>query len=202
LPVEEPTGSVVLDIGAGTSEVAMISMGAIVATKLIPIGGHDFDQKVATHLKREHGVLIGERVAEQIKLQISSISPCGEVEIVGRDMASELLKTVRLTSQEIRGALERPVTRIIAATQEMLSRTPPELAGDVMEGGITLTGGSSHLNGLAERLRLAIGTPVRVADAPSTCIAIGLARLADKQLARSQPSVRPALSFTTSTARY
>jgi rod shape-determining protein MreB len=203
LPVEEPTGSLVLDVGAGTTEVAMISMGAIVASKLIPIGGHQLDQRISTHLKRTHGVLIGERTAEQIKLQISSGSPWPEdapIEILGRDMATEMLQTVRLTRQEIHGALERPLTRIIEATQQTLTRTPPELASDVIDRGITLTGGSSLLPGLAERLRLEMGTPVHVADAPCTRIAIGLARLVEKQPSSPQSPVRRATAVTTATA--
>ena len=203
LPVQEPTGSMVLDIGAGTSEVATISMGAIVASRLIPVGGHEFDERIVTHLKRTHGVLISDQTAEQIKLQISSTSPYGQdpqIEILGRDIASEMLKSVQLTSQEIRGALERPLTRIIEATKETLSRTPPQLACDVMDRGITLTGGSSLLHGLAERLRLEMGTTVRVADSPCTCIAIGSARLVEKQLTRSQSSMRRAIAVTTATA--
>jgi rod shape-determining protein MreB and related proteins len=183
LPVQEPSGSMVLDIGAGRSEVAMISTGGIVASRLILGGGHEFDRRIVTHLKRTHAVLIGERTAEQIKLQLSSTSPSGQdaqIEVLGRDIASEMLTSVRLTSQEIRGVLERPLTRIVEATTETLTRTPPQLACDVIDRGITLTGGSSLLHGLAERLRLEIGTDVCVADSPSTRIAVGLARIVEK----------------------
>ena len=183
----------VLDIGAGMSEVAVISLGTIVASQSIPVGGHTFDQRIVTHLKRAHGVLIGEQTAEQIKLQISSRSPYGhdaQIQILGRDMASEMLKSVPLTSREILGTLARPLAQIIEATKETLTRTPPELAGDVIERGITLTGGSSLLHGLADRLRLETGTPVRVADSPCTCIALGLGTLIEKQLNRSRSSVR------------
>ena len=203
LPVAEPTGSMVLDIGAGMSEVAVISMGTIVASQSIPVGGNTFDQRIVTHLKRAHGVLIGEQTAEQIKLQISSLSPYGhdaQIQILGRDMASEMLKSVQLTGTEILGTLARPLTRIIEATKETLTRTPPELAGDVIERGITLTGGSSLLHGLADRLHLETGTPVRVADSPCTCIALGLGTLFEKELNRSRSSARPVVAVRTAAA--
>ena len=140
LPVEEPTGSMVLDIGVGTTELALISMGAIVASRLIPIGGHEFDERIVTHLKREHMVLVGRQTAEQIKIQIGSVPSYGQdaqIDALGRDMAAQMPTTVRLTSQEIRGALVRPLTQIIEATREILTRTPPQLACDVMDRGIT-----------------------------------------------------------------
>ena len=176
LPVEQPTGSMVLDIGAGTSEVAVISMGTIVASCMLPIGGDELDAAIASHLKRAHRVLIGARTAEQIKFQIGSAFPDGEqaeTEIVGRDISSDRLATVRLTSTEIRGALDKPLKRIIEAVLETLTRTPPQLACDIMEHGITLAGGSSLLHGLPKRLSLETAMPARLADAPSTCVAIG-----------------------------
>jgi rod shape-determining protein MreB and related proteins len=180
LPVEQPTGSMVLDIGGGKCEVAVISMGAIVASRSIPVGGGELDQRIVGHLKRSHRVLIGEQTAEQIKLEIGSASAeadDAEIEILARDVASERLKAVRLTRQEIRSTLDRPITRVLQAAREILASTPPPLACDVMDRGITLTGGSSLLHGLAERLSRQTGTPARVADRPRTCIAIGAARL-------------------------
>lgn len=203
LPVEEPIGSMVLDIGAGTSEVAVISMGAIVASRLIPVGGHDLDERILSHLKREHAVVVGRRTAEQIKLQIGSAARHGQgphVETLGRDMASECLRTVTLTSQEIRCALERPLTWIIEATREILRSTPPQLACDVMDRGITLTGGGALLHGLADRLRLATGIPARLADGPSTCVAIGAMRLVDSGPTRSQSPAPRALVATPAAA--
>ncbi|HYB27256.1 MAG TPA: rod shape-determining protein MreB [Solirubrobacteraceae bacterium] len=184
LPVEEPTGSMVLDIGAGTTEVAMISMGAIVTSRLIPIGGQELSDRIAAHLKREHAVLVGQQAAEQIKADIGSASPYGhdrKIEIIGRDMGSERLKTMRLTGLEIGCVLERPLARIIEATEETLTRTPPLLACDVMDRGITLIGGGSLLHGLRDRLAGETRMPAHLADAPSTCVAIGASRLVESR---------------------
>ena len=184
LPVGEPIGSMVLDLGGGRCEIAVISMGAVVASRSILVGGCDFDQRIVAHLKRRHRVLIGEQTAEQIKVQIGSASmhvQDAQIEILARDMASETLKRVRLTGEEIRGTLESPITRVIQATKETLACTPPQLASDIMDHGITLTGGGSLLHGLAERLSRETGTPTRVADGPFTCTAIGAARALDKQ---------------------
>jgi rod shape-determining protein MreB and related proteins len=192
LPVEEPTGSMVLDIGAGTTEVSMMSMGAIVTSRSIPIGGQELDERIAAHLKRKHALLVGQQAAERIKADIGSVSPCGrdgQIEILGRDMGSERLKTMRLTGPEIRCVLERPLARIIDATKEALTGAPPLLACDVMDRGITLTGGGSLLHGLKERLARETGVPVHLVDAPSTCVAIGASRLVESRM-RSRPSPR------------
>ena len=200
LPVHEPIGSMVLDLGGGRCEVAVISMGAVVASRSIPVGGCDFDQRIIAHLKRRHRVLIGEQTAERIKVQIGSASmhaPDAQIEILARDMASETLKRVRLTGQEIRGTLESQITRVIQATKETLACTPPQLASDVMDLGITLTGGGSLLHGLAERLSRETGTPARVADGPFTCTAIGAAKALDQQpLVPDRPRT-PGVAVTT-----
>ena len=200
LPVEEPTGSMVLDVGGGRCEVAVISMGAIVASRSIPVGGCDFDQRIVAHLKRRHRVLIAEQTAEQIKVQIGSASTHAQdaqIEILARDMASETLRCVRLTGQEIQGTLESPITRVIQATKETLACTPPQLASDVLDRGITLTGGGSLLHGLAERLGRHTGTPARVADRPFTCTAIGAARALDKQPLVPNRPYAPGVAVTT-----
>jgi rod shape-determining protein MreB and related proteins len=203
LPVEEPTGSMVLDLGGGRCEVAVISMGAIVASRSIPIGGCDFDQRIVTYLKRTHGVLVDEHTAEQIKVQIGSASTYAadaQIEILGRDIASERPKRVRITGREIRGTLESLITRVIQAAEDTLACTPPQLACDVIDRGITLIGGGSLLHGLAERLSARTGTPARVADRPCTCTAIGAARALDKR--RLAPSRRraPAVALSTPAA--
>jgi rod shape-determining protein MreB len=203
LPVEHPIGSMVLDIGAGGSEVATISMGAIVASRFVAVGGHEFDQRIITHLKREHRVLIGRQTAEDIKLEIGSASPDGphsQTEIRGRDITSGRLRAARLTSQEIRGALEQPLTKIIEAITETLAETPPQLACDVMDRGIMLAGGSSRLYGLAERVRLKTGMPAHIADSPHTCVAIGLAKVLENDAARPRSSARRAVLTTAATA--
>ena len=203
LPVQEPTGSMVLDLGGGRCDVAVISMGAIVASRSIPVGGCDLDRRIVAHLKRRHRVLIGEQTAEQIKLQIGSASTHVEdaqMEILARDIASGGLKRVRLTRQEIRGVLEDPIAQVIRAAQETLACTSPELACDVMDRGILLTGGASLLHGLAERLSCHTGTPARVAERPGTCIAIGAARALDHQSLVVNRACAPALTVTTAAA--
>jgi rod shape-determining protein MreB and related proteins len=199
LPVEQPTGSMVLDIGAGTSEVALISMEAIVASRRLTVGGHELDMRILTHLKREHQVLTGQQTAEQIKIQIASASSYGQdaaIDIPARYLGADSLQTVRLASQDIHGALERPIAQIIEATKETLTRTPPQLACDVMDRGITLTGGGSLLHGLAERLRRETGMPTRLAESPSTCVAIGSSRSVERQTTRSRSSAARAILAT------
>ena len=184
LPVAEPTGSMVLDLGGGRCEVAVMSLGAVVASRSIPVGSCDFDQRIVAHLKRRHAILVAEHTAEQIKVHIGSASTHAkdaQIEILARDMASETLKRVRLTGQQIHGTLESPITRIIQATKDTLACTPPQLASDVMDRGILLSGGGSLLHGLAEQLGRQTGTPARVADRPFTSTAIGLTRALDKQ---------------------
>jgi rod shape-determining protein MreB len=179
LPVGEPTGSMVVDIGGGTSEVAVISLGGIVVSQSIRVGGDELDESIMNYVKREYKLLIGQQTAEEVKLEIGSSYPLSEevqAEIRGRDMVSGLPKTVVLTSEEIRGALEEPVTQIIDAVKETLDRTPPELASDIMDRGIMLAGGGSLLQGLDERLRHETQMPAHLAESPLTCVAVGSGR--------------------------
>jgi rod shape-determining protein MreB and related proteins len=179
LPVGEPTGSMVVDIGGGTSEVAVISLGGIVVSQSIRVGGDELDESIMNYVKREYKLLIGQQTAEEVKLEIGSAYPLAEemqAEIRGRDMVSGLPKTVVLTSEEIRGALEEPVTQIIDAVKETLDRTPPELASDIMDRGIMLAGGGSLLQGLDERLRHETQMPAHLAESPLTCVAVGSGR--------------------------
>ncbi len=206
LPVGQPTGSMVLELGAGSSEVAVISMGAIVISRSLRVGGDELDQAIVGHLKRQHKLQIGPRTAEQIKREIGSASPQPQPEtqlpIRGREIASELLKTVPLGSEEIREVLHKPLSRIVAAVIETLDRTPPALSADIIDRGITLTGGGSLLHGLAHRLHHETGMPARVAHSPGTCVAVGSARaletLAD--VPRSRSSARRELALGTSAA--
>ena len=179
LPVHEPTGNMVVDIGGGTTEVAVISLGGIVVSQSIRVGGDELDESIMNYVKREYKLLIGQQTAEEVKLEIGSAYPLGEevqAEIRGRDMVSGLPKTVVLTSEEIRGALEEPVTQIIDAVKETLDRTPPELASDIMDRGIMLAGGGSLLQGLDERLRHETQMPAHLAESPLTCVAVGSGR--------------------------
>lgn len=167
LPVDSPTGSMVVDIGGGTTEVAVISMGGIVNATSIRIAGDAFDAAVVQYAKTHYNIAIGERTAEEIKITIGSAAPLVEevdVEVRGRDLLSGLPRTVRIESEDVREALEEPVAKIIQAVKDTLDETPPDLASDLMEYGITLTGGGGMLRGLDERLRAEIGVPVHVSE--------------------------------------
>lgn len=167
LPVDSPTGSMVVDIGGGTTEVAVISMGGIVNATSIRIAGDAFDAAVVQYAKTHYNIAIGERTAEEIKITIGSAAPFVEevdVEVRGRDLLSGLPRTVRIESEDVREALEEPIAKMVQAVKDTLDETPPDLASDLMEYGITLTGGGGMLRGLDERLRAEIGVPVHVSE--------------------------------------
>lgn len=167
LPVDSPTGSMVVDIGGGTTEVAVISMGGIVNATSIRIAGDAFDAAVVQYAKTHYNIAIGERTAEEIKITIGSAAPLVEevdVEVRGRDLLSGLPRTVRIESEDVREALEESIAKMIQAVKDTLDETPPDLASDLMEYGITLTGGGGMLRGLDERLRAEIGVPVHVSE--------------------------------------
>jgi rod shape-determining protein MreB len=179
LPVGEPTGSMVLDVGGGTSEVAVISLGGIVVSESIRVGGDEMDDSVVNYCKHEHKILIGQQTAEEVKLEIGSAAPLPEevtTEIRGRDMVTGLPKTIMLSSGEVRGALEEPISQIVAAVKDTLDRTPPELAGDIMDRGITLAGGGALLQGMDQRLREECQMPAQLTESPLTCVAVGSGR--------------------------
>jgi rod shape-determining protein MreB len=179
LPVAEPTGNMIVDIGGGTTEVAVISLGGIVVSQSLRVGGDEMDEAIVNHVKREYKLLIGTQTAEEIKLEIGSawgMRDEVQAEVRGRDMLTGLPKTVILTSDEVRQALEEPVTQIIDAIKSTLDKTPPELAADIMDRGLMLAGGGSLLGGLDERLRQETHMPVHVAESPLTCVAVGSGR--------------------------
>ena len=156
LPVHEPTGNMVVDIGGGTTEVAVISLGGIVTSQSIRTGGDELDQAIITYVKKEYSLMLGERTAEEIKMAIGSAFPSPDephAEIRGRDLVSGLPKTIVVSAEEIRKAIEEPVNSIIDAVKTTLDKCPPELSGDVMDRGIVITGGGALLKGLDERLR-------------------------------------------------
>ena len=176
LPVQEPTGNMVVDIGGGTTEVAVVSLGGIVTAESIRIGGDEFDEAVIQHVKKEYNVMIGERTSEEIKIEIGSAYPLPEeedAEVRGRDLLSGLPKNIILSSEEIRAAIEEPLSAIITAIKSTLEKTPPELSSDIMDRGIVLTGGGSLLKGLDERLRQETGMPVHVTEDPMICVVMG-----------------------------
>ena len=179
LPVGEPTGNMIVDIGGGTTEVAVISLGGIVVAQSIRVGGDELDEAIVNYVKREEKLMIGSQTAEEVKLEIGSAYELKdelETEIRGRDMISGLPKTVVLSSQQVRVALEEPVTQIVDAVKATLDRTPPELASDIMDRGIVLAGGGSLLGGLDDRLRAETEMPIHLADSPLTCVAVGSGR--------------------------
>ena len=176
LPVHEPTGSMVVDIGGGTTEVAVISLGGIVVSRSIRIGGDEMDDSIIDWVKKEYSLMLGERTAEQVKLAIGSAWPYPNepaAELRGRDLVSGLPKTIVLSSQDIREAMEEPVAAVIDAIKYTLDKTPPELAADIMERGIILTGGGALLRGLDHRLVHETGMPIVTADRPLQSVVIG-----------------------------
>ena len=179
LPVGEPTGNMIVDIGGGTTEVAVISLGGIVVSQSLRVGGDEMDEAIINHIKREYKLLIGQQTAEEIKLEVGSAFPLKEevqAEVRGRDMLTGLPKTVILSSEEVRHALEDPVAQIIDAIKSTLDKTPPELAADIMDRGIVLAGGGALLQGLDQRLRQETHMPTHLAESPLTCVAVGSGR--------------------------
>ncbi len=179
LPVYEAAGSMVVDIGGGTTEVAVISLGGVVTSLSARIGGDAMDDAIVQHMKKHYSLLLGERTAERIKVSIGSAYPVAEepdAEIRGRDLVSGLPRTIVVSAEEVREALDEPVTAIVDAVRTALDRTPPELAGDVMDRGIVLTGGGALLSGLDVRLHHETRIPVRTAPDALRCVALGAGR--------------------------
>lgn len=182
LPVQEPTGSMIVDIGGGTTEVAIISLGGIVTSKSIRVGGDELDESIVNFIKKEYSLMIGERTAEEVKITIGSADGNAEVssmEIRGRDMITGLPKTINVSSKEIYDAMKEPIHNIIEAIKSTLEKTPPELAADVMEQGIMLTGGGALLEGLDRLIGEETGMPVHIAENPLDCVAIGTGKALD-----------------------
>jgi rod shape-determining protein MreB and related proteins len=179
LPIQDPEGVMVVDIGGGTTEVAIISFGGIVTSTSVRVGGDELDEAIVQYVKKVHSVSIGERTAEEIKLAIASASDRvegGRSQAIGRDMVAGLPKAVDLGGEEIRQAIEEPLAAIVDAVRATLDQCPPELAGDIMRRGVVMAGGGALLRGLPERLGAETGLPVLVADEPLECVAIGAGR--------------------------
>jgi rod shape-determining protein MreB len=176
LPVHEPSGNMVVDIGGGTTEVAVISLGGIVTAQSVRVAGDELDDAVLQYVKKEFSLAIGDRTAEEIKIQMGSAWPMEEeltADIRGRDLISGLPRTIQLTTEHVREALAEPVAAIVDAVKTTLDKTPPELAADIMEDGITITGGGALLGGLDERLAHETGMPIHVAEEPLYSVVIG-----------------------------
>jgi rod shape-determining protein MreB and related proteins len=179
LPIGEPRASVVVDVGGGTSEMAVISLGGIVVSRSLRTGGYDLDDAVASWIRQKHGLAIGETTAERVKLEVGGVYPDAtdaSTDVRGRDPVSGLPRQVEVTSAELREALEPSVTEIVGAVTDALERTPPELASDIPERGVMLAGGGALLRGFAERLERETNVPVSRAESPLTCVVLGAGR--------------------------
>jgi rod shape-determining protein MreB and related proteins len=179
MPIHEPIGSMVVDIGGGTTEVAVISMGGIVTATSVRVGGDELDEALIQYAKKEFSIVLGERTAEELKKAVGSAFPTPDEKIAvikGRDLVTGLPKEIHISSEEVRKAIEEPVNAVIDAIKNTLDRCPPELAADLMDQGIVLTGGGALLRGLGERLKHETGMPVRVAVDPLYCVVLGSGR--------------------------
>lgn len=182
LPVNEPTGSMIVDIGGGTTEVAVISLGGIVTSKSLRVAGDELDQSIINYIKKEYNLAIGERTAEAIKMELGSAFPAeneGSMQIKGRDLVSGLPKILDITQVEVREALKEPVAAIIEAIKTTLEKTPPELAADIMDKGIMLAGGGAMLKGLDKLINHETHMPVHIAEYPLDCVALGAGKALD-----------------------
>lgn len=182
LPVNEPTGSMIVDIGGGTTEVAVISLGGIVTSKSLRVAGDELDHAIISYIKKEYNLAIGERTAENVKIQLGSAFDTGEntsMEIRGRDLISGLPKVINITESEIRDALKEPVAAIIDAIKTTLEKTPPELASDIMDKGIMLAGGGAMLRGIDQLINKETHMPVHIAESPLDCVALGAGKALD-----------------------
>ena len=183
LPVEEPGGNMVVDIGGGTTEVAVISLAGIVYSQSVRVGGDEMDEAIISYIKRNYNLLIGERTAEEIKIQVGSAYEVGErktLEIKGRDLIAAIPKTVVITDEEIRDALAEPVSAIVETVRGALERTPPELAADIVDRGIVLAGGGGLLRGIDVLLKEETGLPVTVAEDPLSAVVMGTGKVLDE----------------------
>ena len=183
LPITEASGNMIVDIGGGTTEVAVISLAGVVYAKSVRVGGDKLDEAIVQHLKRKYNLLIGERTAEQIKIEIGSAMPESEVrrmEVKGRDLVSGIPKTLEINSSEILEALTETVNAIVEAVRVALERTPPELAADIVDKGIVLAGGGAYLRNLDQLLREETGLPVVIAEDPLSCVALGSGKVLDE----------------------
>lgn len=176
LPVAEPTGSMIVDIGGGTSEVAVISLGGIVTSRSVRVAGDEFDLSIINFIKKKYNLLIGERTAENVKMEIGSAFPSDQdttMDIKGRNLLNGLPENITVTSAEIREALAEPLSHVIEAIKVTLEKTPPELAADIIDQGITLAGGGALLKGLDKLINKETGMPVNIAESPLDCVAEG-----------------------------
>lgn len=199
LPVEEPTGSCIVDIGGGTTEMAIISLGGLVINKSLRMAGAEFDQHIVNYIKHRYNLLIGERTAEEIKLAIGNVIDIGKEEehiVRGRDLITGLPKAITIHSYDIREALKEPTNTIIHALSDMLENAPPELISDILQNGICLAGGGSLIRGLPELIAHKVNMPVWVADDPLTCVVRGCAKVLDEMQLLEKVKIVGGLRYT------
>lgn len=184
LPIETPTGNMVIDIGGGTTEIAVIALSGIVSDTSIRTAGDELDTAIVQFMRKNYNLLIGEPTAEQIKIQIGSAAPVGderEMDVKGRDLVSGIPKTVRVHSSEIREAIQEPIQQIVDAVRRALEITPPELSSDIVDRGIVMTGGGALIRGLDVVLSQETGLPIHVDEDPLTCVVRGVGRILDDE---------------------
>lgn len=192
LPVTEATGSMIVDIGGGTTEVAVLSLGGVVYSISVRVGGDRLDDAIINYIRRKHNLLIGESTAEKIKMEIGRVTPtekgkkADKMEIKGRDLVQGVPRFVEVSSDEVCEALAEPVNRIVEGIKTALEKTPPELSADIVDKGIMLSGGGAKLRGLDELLRKVTGLPVSIADEPLGCVAVGSGRILEEMRTLSQ----------------
>lgn len=204
LPVQDAGGNLIIDIGGGTTEVAVISLGGIVVSKSVRVAGNEMDEAIITYIKNEYNLMIGERTAEEAKIQIGSAFPMEqeeEMEVRGRDLITGLPRTLRMTSQEVREALSEPVKIIVDTIKMNLEQTPPELSADIVEKGLVLCGGGSLLRGLDKLLLQETGLPIHLVEDPLTCVVLGTGKVLEelkvlKQILRERPTSYEELALT------
>ncbi len=183
LPITEASGNLIVDIGGGTTEVAVISLAGVVYSNSVRVGGDKLDEAIAQHLKRKYNMLIGERTAEQIKIEIGSAHSSNEkttMAVKGRDLVSGIPKTLEIDSREIQEAMSETINTIVEAVRTALERTPPELAADIVDKGIILAGGGAHLRGIDTLLSEETGLPVVIAEDPLSCVVLGSGKVLDE----------------------
>lgn len=182
LPIQEPGGNMIVDMGGGTTEVAVISLSGIVYSKSVRIAGDEMDEAIVQYVKKAYNLLIGEQTAEMIKIKIGSafrLEQEEEMEIKGRDLVAGIPKTMKISSVEVREALSEPLQQIVDALMQSLEKTPPELASDIVDRGIVMTGGGSLLRGIDMLLREATNLPITVAEDPLSCVVLGTGKILD-----------------------
>ena len=196
LPIQDPSGNMIIDIGGGTTEMAVISLAGVVFSKSVRVGGDELDEAIINYIKKNYNLMIGERTAEEIKIKIGSVYPLEEelkMEVKGRDLVAGLPKTVTITSEEIREAMSEPVAQILEAVRITLERTPPELSSDLIEKGIVLAGGGSQLRSIDKLIAEETGLPVHLSEDPMTAVALGTGKVLSEIKYLKKVTVSPRL---------